>query len=343
MAAVRYALQADMDRITRRRFLGLTAAAGAAAALAAAGCGGETPQAPPTNARRSPDPIPSEAPTDATRQTPRPEAGRPVLAVARGGDPRDITAAAVDELGGIKRFVRRGDDVVIKPNICTGYHGPDYAATTNPVVVATLVALCRGAGADRVRVMDSPFGGPADEAYRVSGIAAAVDEAGGEMELMAPAKFQEVEIPAGRAISSWPIYRDVLSCDVLINVPIAKDHGLTRLSLGGKNLLGVILDPGSLHGDIGQRTADLLSVCRPTLTVVDAVRILTANGPTGGDLDDVERLDTVIAGTDAVAADSYAATLFGLDGGDVPYVRAAAQMGLGEIDLDGVDVRRVRV
>ena len=105
--------------------------------------------------------------------------------------------------------------------------------------------------------MDSPFGGPADEAYRVSGIAAAVDEAGGEMELMAPAKFQEFEIPDGRAISSWPIYSDVLSCDVLINVPIAKDHGLTRLSLGGKNLLGVILDPGSIHSDIGQRTADL--------------------------------------------------------------------------------------
>jgi uncharacterized protein (DUF362 family) len=243
----------------------------------------------------------------------------------------------------MKRFLRRGDDVVIKPNICTGYHGPEYAATTNPVVVGTLVALCRRAGAGRVRVMDSPFGGPADEAYRVSGIAAAVEKAGGDMELMAPAKFQEFKIPDGRSIKSWPIYRDVLTCDALIDVPIAKTHGLTRLTLAGKNLLGVILEPGSMHSDVGQRTADLVSACRPTLTVVDAVRVLTANGPTGGDLNDVEELDTVIAGADIVAADSYAATLFDLRGEDVPYVRAAAAMGLGEIDLDRVDVRRVRV
>ena len=334
-----------MSEFTRKQFLGLAGAVAATAALAAAGCGGAAPEAPPTNSRRSPSAAPpgSTGPSDAPGPSASAAAAPPRLAVARGGDPEAITAAALAELGGMKRFVRRGDDVVIKPNICTGYHGPEYAATTNPVVVGTLVALCRKAGAGRVRVMDSPFGGPADEAYRVSGIAAAVDEAGGEMELMAPAKFQDFEIPEGRAISNWPIYRDVLSCDVLINVPIAKDHGLTRLSLGGKNLLGVILDPGSIHSDIGQRTADLVSVCRPTLTVVDAVRVLTANGPTGGDLNDVEKLDTVIAGTDVVAADSYAATLFDLDGGDIPYVRAAAAMGLGEIDLERVDVRRVRV
>jgi uncharacterized protein (DUF362 family) len=325
---------------TRKQFLGLAAAAAATAALAAAGCGGAAPQAPPTNRRRSPSGAPAGG---STGPSPCASDERSVLAVARGGDPEALTVAALAELGGMKRFVRRGDDVVIKPNICTGYHGPEYAATTNPVVVGTLVALCRRAGAGSVRVMDSPFGGPADEAYRVSGIAAAVEEAGGEMELMAPAKFQDFAIPDGRAISSWPIYRDVLSCDVLIDVPIAKDHGLTRLSLAGKNLLGVILDPGSIHSDIGQRTADLVSVCRPTLTVVDAIRVLTANGPTGGDLNDVEKLDTVIAGADIVAADSYAATLFDLSGEDIPYVRAAASMGLGELDLERVLVRDVRV
>jgi len=327
-----------MSGYTRKQFLGLAGAAVATAALA--GCGGAAPQAPPTNRRRSPSGAPAGG---STGPSPRASDERSVLAVARGGDPEALTVAALAELGGMKRFVRRGDDVVIKPNICTGYHGPEYAATTNPVVVGTLVALCRRAGAGSVRVMDSPFGGPADEAYRVSGIAAAVEEAGGEMELMAPAKFQDFAIPDGRAISSWPIYRDVLSCDVLIDVPIAKDHGLTRLSLAGKNLLGVILDPGSIHSDIGQRTADLVSVCRPTLTVVDAIRVLTANGPTGGDLNDVEKLDTVIAGADIVAADSYAATLFDLSGEDIPYVRAAAFMGLGELDLERVLVRDVRV
>jgi uncharacterized protein (DUF362 family) len=334
---LRYTHLDAMSPFTRRQFLGLAGGAAATAALAAAGCGGAAPQAPPTGSRRSPGAALDGEPS------PRPSSGRSALAVARGADAEDTTIAALAALGGMKRFVRRGDDVVIKPNICTGYHGPEYAATTNPVVVGTLVALCRRAGAGRIRVMDSPFGGPAEEAYEVSGIAAAVAQAGGEMELMAPAKFHDFQIPDGLAISSWPIYRDILACNVLIDVPIAKDHGLSRLSLGGKNLLGVILDPGDIHSEIGQRTADLVSVCRPTLTVVDAVRVLTANGPTGGDLGDVEQLDTVIAGADIVAADSYAATLFGLTGEDVPYVRAAAAMGLGEIDLDRVDVRRVRV
>jgi len=336
---LRYTRRGFVDGYTRKQFLGLAGAAAATAALAAAGCGEAAPQASPVNSRRSPGAVSSDGPLP----SPRASRARPTLAVARGGDPEAITAAAIAELGGMKRFVRRGDDVIVKPNICTGYRGPEYAATTNPVVVGTLVALCRAAGARRVRVMDNPFGGSVEEAYRVSGIAAAVDSAGGEMEIMASSGFQEFKIPDGRSISSWPIYADVLSCDVLIDVPIVKDHGATRLTLGGKNLLGVILDPGSIHSDIGQRTADLVSVCRPTLTVVDAVRVLTANGPTGGDLADVEKLDTVIAGADIVAADSYAATLFDLTGEDIPYVRAAAAMGLGEMDLDGVQIRRVRV
>ena len=263
------------------------------------------------------------------------------MAVARGGDAAAITAAAIEALGGMKQYVKRGADVIVKPNICVGYHGPEYAATTNPDVVGALVGLCLAAGAGRVRVMDSPFGSQADEAYEVSGIRAAVEKAGGTMEYMAPAKFRDYTIPEGRDLKQWPIYSDILSCDVLIDVPIAKDHGATRLSLGGKNLLGVILEPGQIHSNIGQRTADLMSACRPTLTVVDAVRILTANGPTGGDLNDVEKLDTVIASPDIVAADAFAATLFDLSGADIPYVQAAYDMGLGEMDLDKLDLRRV--
>ena len=302
----------------------------AGAALAAAGCGATPTLEPPSEGR-----LASPVPTTGAR--------RPPLAVVRGGDAAAITDAAIGALGGMERFVARGADVIVKPNICTGYHGPEYAATTNPDVVGTLVALCLAAGARRVRVMDMPFGSPADEAYRTSGIQAAVEKAGGEMQLMSPAGFRRYRIPDGRAITSWPIYGDVLTCDTLIDVPIAKDHGLTRLTLGGKNLLGVILDAGGIHEDIGQRTADLVSVCRPTLTVVDAVRVLTAHGPTGGDLNDVEKLDTVVAGPDIVAADAFAATLFDLEGADIPYVRAAYDMGLGEMDLDRVDIRRVRV
>jgi len=321
-----------MRDCTRREFLRLAGLAAGGVSLAAAGCGSQPAADPPQEGRLvSPTPSPG---------APR---ARSVLSVARGDAPGDIAAAAVAALGGMEAFVSRGDDVVIKPNICTGYYGPEYAATTNPEVVAALVSLCRRAGAGRVRVMDTPFGSPAEEAYRVSGIQAAVERAGGEMHLMSPAGFRDYRIPAGRDLTSWPIYSDVLACDVLIDVPIAKDHGATRLSLGGKNLLGVILDPGDIHTNIGQRTADLMSVCRPTLTVVDAVRVLTANGPTGGDLNDVERLDTVLASADIVAADAYAATLFGLAGADVPYVQAAYDMGLGEMDLDRVAVRKAPV
>ena len=316
---------------SRREFLKLAGMAAAGASLTAAGCGPQ-PAADPPGEGRLASPAASTA-----------KGGRPELAVARGSSAADITAAALAALGGMEKFVRKGDDVIVKPNICTGYHGPEYAATTNPDVVGTLVSLCRRAGAKRVRVMDLPFGGPAEEAYRVSGIQDAVEKAGGQMQIMAPAGFRDYRIPDGRDLKSWPIYADVLSCDVLIDVPIAKDHGTTRLSLAGKNLLGVILDAGQIHTNIGQRTADLVSVVRPTLTVVDAVRVLTANGPTGGDLNDVERLDTVLASTDIVAADSYAATLFDLSGADIPYVQAEYDMGLGEMDLDKLGIRKVSV
>jgi len=319
-----------MRDLTRRDFLKLAGAAAAGASLAAAGCGSQPAAEPPSQGRLASPPAAGKG-------------GEPVLAVAHGADPADVTAAALAALGGLERFVRKGADVIVKPNICTGYHGPEYAATTNPDVVGTLVSLCRRAGAKRVRVMDLPFGGPAEEAYRVSGIQDAVEKAGGQMQVMAPAGFHRYRVPDGRDLTSWPIYGDVLACDVLIDVPIAKDHGSTRLSLAGKNLLGVILDAGEIHSDIGQRTADLVSVVRPTLTVVDAIRVLTANGPTGGDLADVERLDTVLASADIVAADSYAATLFDLTGADIPYVQAEYDMGLGEMDLDKVHIRTVRI
>jgi uncharacterized protein (DUF362 family) len=321
-----------MRDCTRREFLKLAGMAVAGASVAATGCGTQPVTDPPKEGRLS-SPLPGSS--NGTRT-------KPALAVARGDSPADITTAAIAAVGGMEAFVKKGADVIVKPNICTGYHGPEYAATTNPDVVGTLVALCLRAGAGRVRVMDLPFAGPAEEAYKVSGILDAVEKAGGEMQFMSAAGFRTYRIPDGLDLTSWPIYADVLSCDVLIDVPIAKDHGTTRLSLGGKNLLGVILDAGEIHPNIGQRTADLVSVCRPTLTVVDAVRVLTANGPTGGDLNDVERLDTVLASADIVAADSYAATLFDLAGADIPYVQAAYAMGLGEMDLEKVDVRTVK-
>ena len=314
-----------MGKLSRRQFLKLTGATAAGVALHGVGCRSGPGES--AGHRRSPVPVGDQA----------------YLSVARGGDPDMITRTAISALGGMERFVQPGNNVIIKPNICVDYHSPEYAATTNPTVVATLVTLCLGAGARRVRVMDRPIGGTPESAHAVSGIGEAVRAAGGEMEVMSPVKFAQFDIPEGRDITSWEVYRDVVETDVLINVPIAKHHSLARLSLGGKNTLGVVLRPNLMHRNLGQRVADLVSLVRPTLTVVDAVRILVAHGPTGGSLNDVQRTDTVIASHDIVAVDAFAATLFGLAGTDISYVRAAAEMGLGTMDLDSVRVEETNV
>ncbi|MEJ2212119.1 MAG: DUF362 domain-containing protein [Anaerolineae bacterium] len=171
----------------------------------------------------------------------------------------------------------------------------------------------------------------------------AVKSAGGTMEVMNSAKYRKTKIPEGRDIRNVKVYQEVLAADVLIDVPVAKHHSLARLTLGGKNLLGVVQNPGGLHANLGQRIADLVSLVRPTLTVVDAVRILREHGPTGGRLEDVQQTNTVIASHDIVAADAYATTLFGLEGADIAYVRAAAEMGLGTLDLGAIKLEEIDV
>jgi uncharacterized protein (DUF362 family) len=262
----------------------------------------------------------------------------------RGGQPRDLVRNAIAALGGIGRFVGSGNDVIIKPNICVAYNTYEYAATTNPWVVAALVELCWEAGAGRVRVMDSPFGGTAEEAYARSGIQEQVRAAAGEMEVMSGYKYVATEIPGAQSLQRCEAYDDLLNADVVINVPIAKHHGLARLTLGMKNLMGVIADRSAIHADLGPRLADLASLVRPELTVIDAVRILTANGPTGGRLADVQQRDTVIASADIVAADSYAAkTLFEVEPSSLSYVRAGTAMGLGRSDLENLKIEEVNL
>lgn len=293
------------------------------------------PQASPT----ATSPAPTVAPATAI---PTPWSA-PDLVVARGGTPEELVRRAVAALGGMERFVKPGDDVIVKPNICVAYHTYEYAATTNPWVVGALVRLALEAGARRVRVMDFPFGGGPEEAYVRSGIQEQVQAAGGQMELMAPFKFAEVPIPQGQDLKKWTVYQEALKADVLIDVPIAKHHSLARLTLGMKNLMGLIQNRSAMHRNLGQRLADLTSLFRPTLTVVDAVRILVDHGPTGGRLEDVRQLDTVIASPDIVAADAYAATLFGLRPNDLDYVRAGAAMGLGQSDLARLRIEEVPV
>lgn len=298
--------------------------------------------APTTSARLAA----ATAQPDAAPATPTSQPGAPpsYLAVARGpgADPGELVRRAVAALGGIERFVKERSDVIIKPNICNAYHGPEYASTTNPDVVSALVALCLAAGARRVRVMDSPFGGSPQASYATSGIEEAVKKAGGQMAVMSQMKYRKIALPEGKSIKEWQVYGDILDADVVINVPIAKTHGSAQLTLGMKNLMGVIEDRGGFHSrGLHQCIADLSSAVKPQLTVVDAVRILAGNGPTGGSLDDVKRMDTVIASADVVAADAYAATLFGLQGKEINYIRIAAEMGLGRMDLDAIKIEEI--
>jgi uncharacterized protein (DUF362 family) len=274
-----------------------------------------------------------------------PAAGATYLAVARGGeDPEALVRRAVAAIGGMERFVARGADVIIKPNVCTAGRSYEYAATTNPWVVGAVVKLAREAGAGRVRVFDYPFGGGAEDAFASSGIAEQVAAAGGEMEYPASMKYVSVALPAGETLTKTIVYGEVLDADVLINVPIPKHHSLAQLTIGMKNMLGVVRDRPEMHASLSRKIVDLNQFLVPTLTIVDAVRILTANGPTGGSLQDVRKLDTVIATHDGVAADAYAATLFGWEDPErLGYVKYGAERGIGRSDLKNLAIEEIAV
>ena len=305
---------------------------------------------PPTTQPAKPTERPSTTPEEPSPPAPQPTlppavtepvAGSAYLAVVKGADPEAITRRAIEAIGGMSRFVQPGFDVIIKPNICNASHTFEYASTTNPQVVATLVQLCLEAGAKRVRVMDNPFSGTGEQAYERSGIGPAVEKAGGKMEAMAAHKFIETSIPDGRDLKSWTFYQPILEADLVINVPIAKHHSLARLTLAGKNLMGTIDRRPQMHRNLGQRVADLTSRVRPQLTVMDAVRILMDHGPTGGDLKDVKKLDTVIASHDLVAVDAYTTSLFELKPQDISYIVASADMGLGTMELGDLDIQEI--
>jgi uncharacterized protein (DUF362 family) len=265
----------------------------------------------------------------------------PDLVVAKGASTPQVVRSAMDAMGGMKRFVAKGDVVVLKPNI--GWdRTPAYAATTNPEVVGTLAKLCYESGAKKVKVFDNTVS-DARRCYKQSGIADAAAAAGAEMMFMDNRKYRDVKLN-GTVLKSWPLYNDIFEADKVINIPIAKTHSLTTLTLSMKNWMGVMGGVRfRVHQRIDESLVDLIRVIKPTLTVLDAVRILTANGPTGGDLDDVKRLDTVVVGTDQVAIDSFGATLFGMKGSDLNTVKLAAKAGLGVMDLSKLNIKRISV
>ena len=264
------------------------------------------------------------------------DAEGPTMSVVKGLDPAATTRAAIAALGGMGRFVARGDVVIVKPNI--GWdRTPEQAANTHPAVVASLVALALEAGAKKVKVFDNTCN-TNRRCYERSGIAEAARSSGADVFFMDERKYRRVDIK-GEKLREWPVYEDALEADRIINVPVAKHHTLARLTLSMKNLMGLIGGGRNLlHQKLDVNVVDLTAYFRPTLTVLDAVRILMRNGPQGGNPKDVEVRNTVAASIDPVAIDAYGATLFGMKGDDLGFVREANARGLGEKDLSRVKI-----
>ncbi len=255
------------------------------------------------------------------------------------GDPAAATRKALDALGGISRFVKKGQRVVLKPNMSFN-NPPDRASTTHPLVVATVARACLEAGARRVTVLDYPLR-KGELCMERSGILDACKSIKGDVHVLVMEErkfYREVKVPRGKVFDRVEVMNEVLDSDVLINMPQAKSHSATGVSLGIKGLMGMIWDRGSFHSkyDIDQALADLATVIKPQLTVLDATRALISGGPAGPG--EVVKPGLVIAGIDPVAVDSYAVSVtpwYGqnFQGRQVKHLLLAHQRGLGKIDL----------
>jgi uncharacterized protein (DUF362 family) len=259
----------------------------------------------------------------------------PLLAIGRG-DPSSATRASIDALGGMARFVKRGETVAIKPNVAWD-RTPVQAANTHPMVVATLVELCLTAGAGQVIVTDNTCN-DAERCFTRSGIWKAAEGAGAKVVLPAEHRFGRRLL--GGVLGSVPVLLPVVEADRLINVAIAKHHGLSGFTGAMKNLYGIIGGRRNRHHqDINASIVDLAAAFQATLSLVDATRVLLRNGPQGGDLSDTKAIGEVIASTDPVAADAYACTLIGRSPADLPYLAAATRQGIGSADPAAVERR----
>ncbi len=268
--------------------------------------------------------------------------------VAISGDPLNATKKAIEAMGGMSRFVKKGQRVVLKPNMSFA-RTPEVGATTHPLVVATVAQACIDSGADRVLILDHTLQRP-ELCLERSGIPLACKNIKNVHVFALQDKkfYSEIKVPRGKVLDKVHIMKEVLSADVLINLPTAKSHSTTGVSLGIKGLMGLIWDRESFHSqfNINQGLADLLTVIRPTLTILDATRALVTGGPGGPG--EVHKPNLIIAGIDPVAVDSFAVTVapwYGKNfkGRQVEHLLVAYQRGLGKIDIDQLKILKDRV
>ncbi len=268
-------------------------------------------------------------------------AGVPDLVAVKNGDPEALFDQGIAALGGMGRFVKKGQTVVVKPNI--GWNAPpERAANTNPRLVRRIIEHCLQAGAKQVYVFDHTCDAWRDS-YRTSGIEQAVKDAGGKL---APGNsesyFQTVAVAKGQRLRAVKEHELILQSDVFINAPVLKSHGGARLTVAMKNLMGIVWDRGEWHAnDLHQCIADFASYRKPDLNVVDAYNVMMRHGPRGVSTADVVNMQSQLLSTDLVTADAAAARLFGLEPDTVGYIRLASEMGVGRGDLENLAIRRI--
>ncbi|MDZ7742686.1 MAG: DUF362 domain-containing protein [Bacteroidota bacterium] len=266
------------------------------------------------------------------------------LVAIRGQDPAAMFDKGIESLGGMKKFVKQGDKVVVKPNI--GWDAvPERAANTNPELIRRIVKRCYEAGAREVFIFDNTCDNWV-KCYQNSGIEEAAKEAGAKV---VPGNtenyYREVEIPQGKKLKNAKVHELILDSDVFINVPVLKDHGSARLSIAMKNLMGVVWDRRFWHrNDLHQCIADYCTFPKkPHLNVIDAYRVMKRNGPRGVSVEDVVRVDAMIISTDIVAADAAATKFYGSEPSEIPYIAIADEMGIGTMDLDKLKIDRQKI
>ena len=264
----------------------------------------------------------------------------PDVVWVENGQPKNLLQTAFKEIGGIHRFISKGDIVVVKPNMSWD-KSPEYAATTNPELLSELVKMCLNAGAKEVKVFDRTCNNP-QRCYKNTQLEEVASAAGANVTQIRKNRFKDKAIPNGEMIKEWPIYEDYLEADKVINLPIAKHHSLSRVTLGMKNLMGVMGGQrGSIHSGFSKKIVDIGSELMPTLTIIDAYRILTRSGPQGGSLDDVKLTKTLIMSPCMVTADCTALNLFDLNLEQVGHLDEAVRRGLNKYDLNNLQIRKL--
>lgn len=264
----------------------------------------------------------------------------PKLTLAKHEDPAKALAAALEAIGKISRFISKGDKVVLKPNV--GWDRKvEQAANTHPVLVGEMVRLCKEAGAAEVIVTDNTCN-DARRTFLRSGVKEAAEKAGGIVHLPDEADYSEVAIK-GEFMDVWPVLNSILKADKVINMPIAKHHGLAACTAGMKNLYGIVGGRrNQLHQKIDESIVDLTRFSPPTLTIIDATRVLMRSGPQGGSTDDVEHPQVVMCATDIVAGDARASEFIDLTGEKVGHIKLAHEKKLGNINYNEAGFKEVK-